>query len=109
MYSPHSWCAICFLGLWGLQLAGGLYIHTYNPASYPKLHKYHRFLGKAVYVVGLATCALGFQDMQASDLAGTCCSYGLPQRTNDCRQRSTVGMYMCYAMVATGLCCVWWL
>jgi hypothetical protein len=72
MYSPHSWCAVCFLALWGMQFAGGIYIRSCSdPSSYTKLQRFHRFLGMAVYTVGLATCALGFQNMQASDLAGS--------------------------------------
>ena len=30
----------------------------------------HSFLGKVTYVVGLATCASGLEDMQSSDLSG---------------------------------------
>jgi hypothetical protein len=71
MYSPHSWLAICFLGLWGLQFASGIYAQMCGVSSYASWSKYHRFLGRVVYAVGLAVCALGFQDMQASDLAGS--------------------------------------
>jgi hypothetical protein len=71
MYSVHSWTAICFLGLWCTQFALALYLHTMQPESFVRLSKYHRFLGKAVYVVGLAVCALGLADMQSSDLAGS--------------------------------------
>jgi len=31
----------------------------------------HSFLGKIVYATGLATCAMGFQDMQGSDLSSS--------------------------------------
>ena len=46
-------------------------MHGYGKDSRHRLAKYHRFLGACVYVVGLATCALGFQNMQSSDLAGS--------------------------------------
>ena len=31
----------------------------------------HHFIGRSVYIFGLVTCALGFQDMQSSDLASS--------------------------------------
>lgn len=31
---------------------------------------FHRYLGRCIFVCGLATAALGLQDMQSSDLAG---------------------------------------
>jgi hypothetical protein len=31
----------------------------------------HRFAGRALFGVGAAVCALGFQSMQSSDLAGS--------------------------------------
>jgi len=68
MYSPHSWLAICLLGLWGIQFAGGALSSWFQFAIW---RKYHHFLGRLVYGVALATCALGFQDMQSSDLAGS--------------------------------------
>jgi len=71
MYSPHSWLAVTFLSLWGMQWALGLYVFWWDPSSYSSLAKYHRFLGRVVYVTGLAVCALGLADMQSSDLAGS--------------------------------------
>jgi len=69
-YSPHSWVAMTFLSLWCFQLIGGLALHTFA-RSKTGLRKYHRFLGFAVYLTGLATCMLGLQAMQSSDLAGS--------------------------------------
>jgi len=70
MYSPHSWVAICFLTLWLLQLIAGfaVYLVGKSPQVKAATAKYHRFLGLVTYTTGLATCALGFQDMQSSDL-----------------------------------------
>ncbi|KAJ3073929.1 hypothetical protein HDU98_000316 [Podochytrium sp. JEL0797] len=62
VYSPHSWVGIVILSLWIIQLATKL-------AGAPK--KYHVFLGKAIYLAGLAACAMGLQDMQSSDLASS--------------------------------------
>jgi Eukaryotic cytochrome b561 len=66
MYSPHSWMAVAFLILWGIQLSIGLVSHTparekLSPNQSGPLAHVHRFLGKSVYVVGLAVAALGFQ------------------------------------------------
>ena len=54
---------IAFLCAWVLQLAA-----RFTPLS---LHGVHTFVGRAVFLLGLAVCALGFQDMQSSDLAGS--------------------------------------
>ena len=32
-------------------------------------HRWHVLWGKAIFITALATCALGFQDMQSSDLS----------------------------------------
>lgn len=75
LYSPHSWVGVLLLCLWAIQLFAGILIHgtTKNYAAdlKGKLSGYHRFLGLFIYGVGLATCAMGFQDMQGSDLAGS--------------------------------------
>jgi len=72
VYSPHSWLGISLLILWGLQFTAGIYIHTIgNPSTDAQIMKMHRYLGKVIYVTGLATCALGLQDMQSSDLASS--------------------------------------
>ena len=75
MYSAHSWLAICFLGLWAIQFAVAVYVRVraidLSAHQRQRWAKYHRFLGRVVYAAGLATCALGFQDMQSSDLAGS--------------------------------------
>lgn len=62
LYSPHSWLGIVFLSLWVLQLA-----LRFTPAA---AHGLHAFVGRGIFVLGLCVCALGFQDMQGSDLAG---------------------------------------
>jgi len=73
VYSPHSWLGITVLILWAIQLSAGIYVHLIGPTPNDKnrLAKLHRFMGKVIYVAGLATCALGLQDMQSSDLAGS--------------------------------------
>jgi len=72
VYSPHSWLGITVLILWGIQLVAGLYVHLYQPQhNRYLLVKMHRFFGCVVYIAGLATCALGLQDMQSSDLASS--------------------------------------
>ncbi|KAJ3131440.1 hypothetical protein HK100_006372 [Physocladia obscura] len=62
VYSPHSWVGIVVLSLWIIQAVSKL-------AGAPR--KYHAFLGNAIYITGLAACALGLQDMQSSDLASS--------------------------------------
>ncbi|KAG0016088.1 hypothetical protein BGZ80_009439, partial [Entomortierella chlamydospora] len=75
VYSPHSWAGIVFLSLWSLQLLAGLYVYIggkrQSASQKRSFRKLHGFLGKSVYVVGLASCAMGFQDMQSSDLASS--------------------------------------
>jgi len=73
MYSPHSWIGVCLLCLWGFQMIAGFFGQTYfrklTPDQRRSFSKYHRFFGRFIYGLGLVTCALGFQDMQSSDLA----------------------------------------
>jgi len=76
MYSPHSWIGVAFLSLWVIQFGNGLYFHAFAANDLNAQHKrtatkWHRYLGKCIYVLGLATCAMGFQDMQSSDLASS--------------------------------------
>jgi len=75
LYSPHSWLGVSLLSLWTIQMFGGICSQTIvsklSPENQITFFKYHRFLGKSVYVLGLATCSMGLQDMQSSDLAGS--------------------------------------
>jgi hypothetical protein len=73
LYSTHSWLGVIVLAAWTFQfLIGGIggYILQQQSAK-SSVFRFHRLLGKVVYVLGLATCALGFQNMQSSDLAST--------------------------------------
>jgi len=72
MYSPHSWLGVALITLWGLQFLFGL--TSWFDAVKRKMatyKKYHIFVGKVVYVLALATCAMGLQDMQSSDLSSS--------------------------------------
>lgn len=62
LYSGHSWSALLFIFLWLMQIVFKL-IHIPT--------QFHKFIGKLVYIIGLAVCALGFQSMQSSDLASS--------------------------------------
>ena len=71
MYSAMDG-VLCLL-LWGGQLAGGTASSFYpwrGPEQREAAKKHHRFFGQALYVLLIATCCMGFQDMQSSDLAG---------------------------------------
>jgi len=68
-YSPHSWVGIVFLILFAAQSVLKLIGEKHPPMLLAKHH--HRFLGHAIYVTGLACCAMGFEDMQCSDLASS--------------------------------------
>jgi len=73
MYSPHSWAAVALLCMWGIQAIGGSLFGKCCRLSLNArlmLRKLHSFNGKFIYGLALATAALGFQDMQGSDLAG---------------------------------------
>jgi len=65
MYSPHSWAGVATICLWGIQII--LRIVSYYVRSLRIAHL-HAYVGKVVYVAVLATCAMGLQDMQSSDL-----------------------------------------
>lgn len=73
MYSVHSWVGVCTLVLWGLQFITKAW-HNFMVDARAKESQsflnFHRYLGRCVFVSGLATAALGLQDMQSSDLAG---------------------------------------
>ena len=75
VYSPHSWLGIAVLVLWGIQLSVAVCIYGFckrtPEQNLRQLVKFHKFLGKTIYITGLATCALGLQDMQSSDLASS--------------------------------------
>ena len=73
LFSPHSWIGAVTLALWTVQFAAGI-IAAAVPAWRGLLARLHPLLGKSVFVLGLATCALGLQDMQSSDLSTD--SYG---------------------------------
>jgi len=60
MYSPHSWMGAATVLLWLSQIIMGMYASTDSAL--------HSFIGKTVYALGLATCALGFQERQTTEL-----------------------------------------
>jgi hypothetical protein len=68
LYSPHSWLALVFFLLLFIQTLLGVLMHC---TKWKKPVVEHRFLGVSLYVTGMATCALGFQSMQSSDLGGS--------------------------------------
>ena len=55
-YSVHSWVGIATLGLWGLQLLGGMAKRLLrpSPANAEAVHRAHAFLGKAAFAGGVA-------------------------------------------------------
>ena len=59
---------VATLGLWFCQLLVGIYVHVLCEKPSDNLLKFHRFLGKVTFASGLATCALGLQDMQVQGL-----------------------------------------
>jgi len=64
MYSPHSWLAVCVIICWFAKFITNVFLSAATV-------KWYRFWSRAVYGMALATCALGLQDMQSSDLAGS--------------------------------------
>lgn len=72
LYSPHSWMGIVTLILWTATSVTKLlsYVLFSSEPSKEAFGTFHRYLGLCTFVSGLATCALGLQDMQGSDLAG---------------------------------------
>jgi len=94
VFSPHSWLGIALLGLWGIQVFLGIYSRLWaKPDEKLLLVKIHQFLGKVIYVLGLATCAMGLQDMQSSDLAGSS-SPMLMVGSDDMNMGDNMGMIM---------------
>lgn len=77
VYSPHAWCGISTLCVWALNLGCGLVKRAgvLQPPAQARLRRLHAFFGKLSFAGGLASCALGYQDMQGSDLAAG--SYGV--------------------------------
>jgi len=69
MFSPHSWAGVATISLWGIQLLVRLCTYVRNDWN-SGLARWHGFFGKVVYVSTLATCAIGLNDMQSSDLGG---------------------------------------
>lgn len=69
VFSPHSWMGITLLFLWCIQFIAGCIARMRGWSK--NGYKYHKFLGYCVYIIGLVTCALGFQSMQSSDLSST--------------------------------------
>jgi hypothetical protein len=59
MWSGHSWMGALTIAKWP---EGTEDIKAF-------LNEIHKFVGYCVYVVGLASCASGFEDMQAIDYA----------------------------------------
>lgn len=74
MYSVHSWLGVSTLGLWAFQFMSKTWHHFSHMGKSADEKQafltFHRYLGRCVFVAGLATSALGLQDMQSSDLAG---------------------------------------
>jgi hypothetical protein len=72
LFSPHSWIGVAVLCAWLLQLIGGMItalIPNMSSETKDLIRKLHRFWGRCVFATGLATCGMGLQDMQSSDLA----------------------------------------
>lgn len=68
LYSAHSWLGMSVLGLLGGQFCLGAYSYLWpklSPAGRRALGPLHRFLGKAVFVAGIATMAV-------SDASSSC-------------------------------------
>ncbi|GAX75228.1 hypothetical protein CEUSTIGMA_g2672.t1 [Chlamydomonas eustigma] len=86
LFSPHAWIGVAVLCAWLLQLTGGVIsaiIPDMSAETKDMIRKLHRFWGRCVFATGLATCAMGLQDMQSSDLAagadlGSVGGYALP-------------------------------
>jgi hypothetical protein len=70
--SPHAWLGVVTLMMWAVMLLTRVlsYFLFSSEQSKTAFAKFHRFLGLSTFVSGLATAALGLQDMQGSDLAG---------------------------------------
>ncbi len=76
MFTPHSWLAASVLVLAAVQpIVAVAAFFVCTSLRNTAVAEMHRFLGKAIYFAGLAVCALGFQDMQSSDLCGSVAPY----------------------------------
>ncbi|RKO84879.1 eukaryotic cytochrome b561-domain-containing protein [Blyttiomyces helicus] len=72
LFSAHSWVGVAALTLWALQFIGGFVLYLFATLEVKKkASKYHKFLGSVVYAALLATCAMGLEDAQQSDLSGS--------------------------------------
>jgi hypothetical protein len=60
-YSPHAWLGLLFMVTWLVQCIGRFF-PTYLTTER------HRFLGRFMYVAGLACCALGLQQQQTRQI-----------------------------------------
>lgn len=60
LYSPHAWMGISTAFVWIIRQCTGLCM--------PKYIKLNEYLSRSAYLLGLATCALGFQSKQTIDL-----------------------------------------
>lgn len=60
-YSPHAWLGLVFFISWIAQCAGRLFPSYMTPER-------HRFLGRVLYLTGLACCGLGLQQQQTRQL-----------------------------------------
>lgn len=76
MFSPHAWlgAASLVVGAGQALLAAAVFL-VWPALRGTALGELHRFLGKVVYVALAVVCALGFQDMQSSDLCGSVAPY----------------------------------
>ena len=68
LFSPHAWLGVAVLAAWLLQLLGGAVTshlgQVLSPEAKRTVKRLHQFWGKCIFATGLATCALGLQDMQ---------------------------------------------
>jgi hypothetical protein len=71
LYTPHSWLGILFLSFWVIQLMMGVGMQVASLTVKQEIRKYHKFLGRVVYILGLVVCGMGVADMQSADLAGS--------------------------------------
>lgn len=60
LYSPHAWMGISTALVWTIRQCTGLCM--------PKYIKLNDYLSRSAYLLGLSTCALGFQSKQTIDL-----------------------------------------
>ncbi|KAJ1559817.1 hypothetical protein HK405_009244 [Cladochytrium tenue] len=72
LFSPHAWAGVALGSVFAVQLVFGL-LRLAGPATAltaaTAAGRSHALVGAAVYIGAAAVCAMGFQDMQSSDLA----------------------------------------